>query len=134
MDNIFYLPKTIFIGEYTTHDSIHFIDFIQIIRPQLRVCFEGVCSKFISRNQLPQLRKMTLCTNLDSFKLFDYELYVQHDSGFSTFKVKGPELPAEVRNSIMRLKENQYIMVDNVRITGPDGRRTIEGQTFQVKN
>lgn len=128
------LPKTIFIGEYTTHDSIHFIDFISIVKPQLRVCLESICSKYISRNQLPLIRRLTLCANIDSIKLLDYDLYVQLDSGILTFKLEGTEIPVDLQNKIMTLKENQFIAVDNVRVITPDGIRTIDGTTYQIKN
>jgi hypothetical protein len=128
------LPKTIFIGEYTTHDSIHFIDFISIVKPQLRVCLEGICGKYISRNQLPLIRRLTLCTNVDSIQLLEYDLYIQLDTGISTFKVKGTELPKNIQNKIMTLKENQFISAENVKVITPDGVRHIDGATYQIKN
>jgi hypothetical protein len=128
------LPKTIFVGEYITNDSIHFIDFINIVRPQLRVCLESICNKYISRNQLPLIHRLTLCTNVDSVEVFDYDLYIQLDSGISAFKLKGTELPQNVQNKIMSLKENQFIATDNVRIITPDGVRTIDGTTYLIKN
>jgi hypothetical protein len=130
------LPKTIFIGEYSTKDSIHFIHFLQITRPLLRACIEGICSTTISRDQLPQLRRMTLCTNIDSLKMIitGYDLYVQHDTTFPVFKVTGTEIPKEALNLIMSLKENQSITIDNIRILGPDGNRIIDGVSYLIKN
>jgi hypothetical protein len=128
-------PKTIFIGEFVSADSIHIIDFIEDSRPYIRVHFEGIFSKTISRNLLPQLKSITLYTNKDSvkFKLLSCDLYVQNDTGASTFNITGTQLPLEVQNFIMTTKENKYIIIDNVRIDGPDGKRSIEGITYQIK-
>ena len=77
---------------------------------------------------------MTLCANIDSIKLLDYDLYIQLDSGILTFKLEGTEIPVDLQNKIMTLKENQFIAVDNVRVITPDGIRTIDGTTYQIKN
>jgi len=99
------------------------------------VGFENICNKFIRKEQLPKLRKLILCNRMDSIQICEYDLYVQQDSGYATFKVKQPELPAEVRNCIMNLKDNQYIIVDNIEImTQQDGKRSIEGVLFQIKD
>jgi hypothetical protein len=130
------IPKTIFIGEYTTRDSIHFIHFLQITRPLFRACLEGICNKTISRNQLPQLRRMTLCTNIDSLKMIitSYSLYVQHDNSFPVFNVTGAEIPKEALNLIMSLKENQSITIDDIKVLGPDGSRVIDGVSYLIKD
>jgi|GEM_PF-6819115 hypothetical protein len=130
------IPKTIFIGEYTTRDSIHFIHFLQITKPWLRACLEGICSSTISRNQLPQLHRMILCTNIDSLKMVitSYSLYVQHNNSFPVFKVTGTEIPKEALNLIMSLKENQSITIDDIKVLGPDGNRVIDGLSYLIKN
>jgi hypothetical protein len=54
------LPKTLFIGEYTNKDSIHFIDFIDFIeiqRHEFRVCIEGICGYTISRINYHKLKE-----------------------------------------------------------------------------
>jgi hypothetical protein len=132
------LPKTIFICEYTTRDSIHFIHFLKIAKPWLRACLEGICGTTISKDQLPELRRMTLCTNIDSInikmKITGYSLYVQHDTSFPVFKVTGTEIPKEALNLIMSLKENQSITIDDIRVLGPDGNRVIDGVSYLIKN
>ncbi len=129
------LPETVFIGEFTTKDSIRFIDFIKIGRPYFNLCMEGICSKFINRNQLPQIRKIKLCTNQKNIKLFECDLFIQNDSTYNKFKIKGTILPVAVRNLIIRLKENQYIYAENIKVLTPDGVRTIGALgTYQIKN
>lgn len=128
-------PETVFIGEFTTKDSIRFIDFIKIGRPYFNLCIEGICSKFINRNQLPQIRRITLRTNQNPYKLFECDLYIQNDSSYTKFKIKGTLLPLAARNQIIRLKENQYINAENIKVVTPYGIRTINAScTYQIKN
>ncbi len=99
------LKKNIFLGEYTSKDSIHFIDFVTFYNPSFHVSLGGICGDKISRDHLPQIKKITIHSSPNKFTFSECDLYIQKDSAFVNFKVKGSSIPKAAIELILTLKK-----------------------------
>jgi hypothetical protein len=128
------LKKTIFLGEYTSKDSIHFIDFVTFYNPSFHVSLGGICGDKITRDQLPQIKKIVLHSSPFKVSISSCDLYIQKDTGNEIFKVKGSLIPKVAMDCILKLKENQHILLANVKVLTPDGIRSFDEINYEIKN
>jgi hypothetical protein len=130
--------KTIFLGEYTTKDSIHFIDFVKFSNPSNHLSLGGICSSFITRDQLPQIKKITVhpspYPSPYNFTFSECYLYIQSDTGNVVFHVKGSSLPVAAINYLLKLKENQYIYLTDIKVMTTYGKRAFSEMIYVIKN
>ena len=125
-------PASLLIGEYTTKDSIHFIDFMDSIKFS-HIGIQNITGRYISRNQLPELKEITVGSNKDLFRFVSCDLYIIIDSGFVAFHLDKTEFPGSVRNSLMKLRKGGSIIMDNVKILCPDGSiRSVIGSSYLI--
>jgi hypothetical protein len=134
LNEISCFTKTVFLGEYTSKDSIHFIDFIKFSNPEIHLSLGGVCGNFITRDQLPQIKKITVHSSPYNITFSECDIYIQSDTGNVHFKVKGSSLPPAAINYILKLKENQYIYLTDIKVMTPDGKRYFAEISYVIKN
>jgi hypothetical protein len=134
LNEISCFEKTIFLGEYTSKDSIHYIDFVKFSNPSFHVSLGDLCGSFITRDQLPQIKKITVHSSPYNFTFSECYLYIQSDTGNVTFNVKGSSLPPAAINYILKLKENQYIYLTDIKVMTADGKRAVDEMRYVIKN
>lgn len=122
--------KCLFIGEYTSSDSIHYIDFLQK-DGFIDVSINNI--KNIDRDCLPQLTELKMiCSNPDINEKNITEFYLKLSTKTDTleFEIKGNLIPDYVRKKIMTLRVGDTIGISDININLEYGIVTLEYSGF----
>lgn len=111
------LPQTVFVGEYTTADSIHFVDFMlsEGIKPPIQI--ENICGYTISRNQLPGLKRLVFNAGAGSVTIVSATMYIQTDTSVVSFTLdESGVFSDEIKQYLLKMQEGKVIVFDNIRV------------------
>lgn len=132
LNELYCINGRVLVGEYTNKDSNHVTDYIEDTLPKFR--FEGFCKVHISKNQLSQIKRITLGPN-DSYKFLKCVIYITtpHESKFE-YTLTQKEIPDSALNIIRTLKDDSVIIIDDIEVLHRNRIRRLPPKSYAISD